>query len=476
MSVTSDTHLALREYPVLDLRLHDIYDAALLLFGALVLVLVTADLASDRPEVGLATFLLAVNGAAALIGFAICLRRQYLILLASFFFDYIFLAVAPMQQLRVKFDPIFGNDHALFTTILLCFCFTATAFGSIYFRALPVRRPQRLGFLSRAAFGGSRFHPAVLFCTITIVICVLLAFYGSSLFSTRQTYAENVLAHFDKTTSLLLSTYLNPFVFMGAVLGVLGARAEKKWPWLLGFLVLLVLAEVVNNPIVVARFRSSALMAFALLAFFGWDNARAIASFMVVGMIASPISNSFRYENATAYDIRSFDTFFAHMDYDCFAMMCHIVYYLTYEGFSYGSNLLAALLFFVPRSIWPEKSEHVAYYVWHQVRYYRNVWTDNLSSPPFAEGYYAWGLIGAIGLTMAVFAVLTLLERRAQAAQPGSPYRFIVCVAPMLTIIMHRGPFIVGYSEYWGNVIALLTALALLRMRIRFAPPRPSRA
>jgi len=75
-----------------------------------------------------------------------------------------------------------------------------------------------------------------------------------------------------------------------------------------------------------------------------------------------------------------------------------------------------------------------------------------------------------------VFAVLTLLERRAQAAQPGSPYRFIVCVAPMLTIIMHRGPFIVGYSEYWGNVIALLTALALLRMRIRFAPPRPSRA
>jgi hypothetical protein len=183
-------------------------------------------------------------------------------------------------------------------------------------------------------------------------------------------------------------------------------------------------------------------------------------------MIASPISNSFRYENATAYDIRSFDTFFAHS---------HIVYYLTYEGFSYGSNLLAALLFFVPRSIWPEKSEHVAYYVWHQVRYYRNVWTDNLSSPPFAEGYYAWGLIGAIGLTVAVFAVLTLLERRAQAAQPGSRYRFIVCVAPMLTIILQRGPFIVGYSEYWGNIVALLTALALLSVKMPFAPPRLSR-
>jgi hypothetical protein len=394
-------------------------------------------------------------------------------LMTSFYFDFIFFALAPTQQLRLKFDPIFGDDHALYMTLLTCIIFTISAFGALYFRSRPLYRP-RIGFFSRTSCDVSSFHPLVLCCAVLAVECGLLAFYGASLFSSREGYG-NSFGNMDQAVGLFFTTFFNPFVMTGSVVGLLCARDAKKWPWFLLFVLLFILAVIVNNPIVTARFRTSALMCFTLLAFMGWNNTRILSLFLITGMIASPIFNSFRNENQTTADVRTFDTFFNHMDYDAFAMTSYIVRYVGEAGFSFGNNLLASILFFVPRGLWPGKSEHVGYYVWPQVRYYRNVWTNNLSASVPAEGFFALGLAGAILLTMAFFAVYVLFERRAEAAQRNSPIRLIVCLSPMLTIILLRGPFIVGYSELAGNVFSLLIALWLLRVKVRLTRAAPQR-
>jgi hypothetical protein len=162
------------------------------------------------------------------------------------------------------------------------------------------------------------------------------------------------------------------------------------------------------------------------------------------------------------------------MDYDAFAMTSYVVRYVGEVGYGYGSNALASFLFFVPRGLWTAKSEHVAHYVWPQVRYYRGVPTDLLSSPPTAEGFYDFGLLGAILLTATTFAAFVFLERRAEAAQRNSPLRLIICLTPTLTLITLRGSFIVGYSELWGNAVALLTAICLLRIRVRMTVKQPA--
>lgn len=456
------------------LRLHDLYDAVLLLPAAVVLAIFTIELAEERPEIWDVTAILAVNGALAWIGFAICLRRQYPILMTSFYFDFIFFALAPIQQLRVRFDPIFVDDHALYTTLLTCLIFTAIAFGALWFRSRPLPRP-RIGFFSRTSYDVSCFHPLVLCCAVLAVACGLLAFYGASLFSSREGYGNNLGANMDKAVALFFTTYFNPFVMTGSVVGLLCARDAKKWPWFLVFVLLFILAATVNNPIVTARFRASALMCFTLLAFLGWNNTRILSLFLITGLIASPIFNSFRNEHQTTDDVRTFDTFFTHMDYDAFAMVSYIVRYVGEAGYGYGGNALASFLFFVPRGLWTAKSEHAVHFVWPQVRYYRGVQTEVLSSPPTAEGFYDFGLIGAILLTATIFAAFVFLERRAEAAQRNSPLRLIVCLTPMLTVIALRGSFIVGYSEFWGNAVALLTAIWLLRVKVRLtvAPPAP---
>jgi hypothetical protein len=474
MSVARSRDTPARDGPRLAsiLRLHDLYDAVLLLSAAVVLAIFTIELAEERPEIGDVTACLAANGALAWIGFAICLRRQYPILMTSFYFDFIFFALAPLQQLRLAFDPIFGDDHALYMALLTCIIFTAIAFGALWFRSRPLCRP-RIGFFSRTSCDVSSFHPLVLCCAVLAVECGLLAFYGASLFSSREGYGNN-LGNVDKSVGLFFTTFFNPFVMTGSVVGLLCARDVKKWPWFLVFVLLFMLAATVNNPIVTARFRVSALMCFTLLAFVGWNNTRILSLFLVTGMIASPIFNSFRTEHQTTADVRTFDTFFAHMDYDAFAITSYVVRYVGEAGYGYGGNTLAAFLFFVPRALWTAKSEPVGHYVWPQIRYYRHIFTDNLSSPPTAEGFYDFGLVGAILLTVMIFAAFVLLERRAEAAQRHSPLRLIVCLAPMLTLIMLRGALIVGYSESCGNAAALLTAIWLLRVKIRMTVNQPA--
>ncbi len=445
--------------------LGDIFDLGVFALLVTALVWQSVELRADRPEMSLEVLALGLNGLLAAIGLLSCLRHRYPTLLSCFFFDYIFLAIAPIQQLRFKFDPIYGDEYDLWMTIGLCLLFSSTGLIALIFRGRPTdcRRGSNLSALGADA----DFYPLALALAIAVVLAVLVALYGPSLLTSREGFFDNVSVYVDKTFSLLLTSFLNPLVFIGSVVGLLASRTAGNRPWFAVFLVLLCFAELVNNPLISARFRASALMAFAIMVFLGWNNTRVLATYLIAGLLASPIFNAFRYQNATAADSRSLEAFFSNIDFDAFSMTSHIIRYTGQNGFSYGDNILSSLLFFVPRSFWSGKSEHLAYYVWPQVRYYRNVWTNNLSSPLFAEGYYAFGLIGAAMITALLFYIFVTLERRAEVSASGSAAQLMACLIPMLAIILLRGPLIVGFSEICGNVAALLTALALMRVRFR---------
>lgn len=99
-------------------------------------------LANDRPELSLEMLALAGNGCMAVAGLVWSLRRQYPILLAFFFFDFIFLSIAPQQQLRFGFDPVFGDATALWTTIWLCLAFSVCGDIGLVARARPLMPHQ----------------------------------------------------------------------------------------------------------------------------------------------------------------------------------------------------------------------------------------------------------------------------------------------------------------------------------------------
>src|SRR5258708_4346644 len=452
----------------------DILDLILFVAGSSLLLWVLSSCIAERPEMWDAATLLGLNGVLAGTGFAIALRRKCPILMTCFYFDFIFLAVAPIQQIERKFDPIFSYDYAFYSAIAACLMFTLFGLIALYASGRPVYRNVRpRSFFARSPYK-TGFYPAVLLTTILIVTAAMLAVLGPQLFTSRGELGASVMELVNKSGSLVLTTFLAPLVLIGSAIGLRGAIVRLDRLWILAFLAALLLAAAVSiNPIVVPRFRTSALTLFVLLTLTGWNNTRAIGWFLVAGVAVSPLLNAFRGSMRESYSFdqaeRQFNGFFAHMDFDCFSMIEHVVYYVVNNGYSYGANILAGMFFFVPRAIWPGKSEHVGHYIWPQIRYYRDVWTDNVSSAPFAEGYFAYGTVGAIVFCACVWAGFVLLERGARSAEQDSPLQLMACLTPMYAIMVLRGPFLVGYSELWGNYAALFAALILLHIKIRVA-------
>jgi hypothetical protein len=394
--------------------------------------------------------------------------------MTCFYFDFIFLAIAPIQQIGVKFDPIFSYESDFNAAIACCLTFTATGLIALLVCGWPTSGTRRSSsFLARSIYR-ERYYPLVLWTAIAIAIGVMLAFVGPLLLTSRYELSQFVISTLDKSGSLVLTSFLSPLVLIGSVVGLKSALVKRERLWIMAFLVLVLLAGVITlNPAVLPRFRISALMVFALLALTRWNNTRLLALFLAAGIAVSPLLNAFRTATSFGAEVRPFGRFFAHLDFDCFSLVVHVIRYVGNEGFSYGTNILSALLFFVPRAIWPGKSEHIGYYVYPQLRYYRDVWTDNVSSPPPAEGYFAFGMIGAAVFGALVWAGFAVLERAARSAERDSPLQLMACLTPMYAIMILRGPFVVGYSELLGNYAALATALALLHFKLQLAPAHP---
>lgn len=451
-----------------DVGIGDILDLVLTAAGFSLLLWVIWACIAARPEMWDAAALLGANGVLAAVGFAVALRQKHPVLLTCFYFDFIFLAVAPIQQIGLGFDPIFSYEYAFYIAIAGCLTFTVIGLLALYACGRPVYRNSRSrNFFTTSPYKTS-FYPAVLLTSILTVTVAMLALLGPQLLTSRNELGASVMQLVNKSGSLVLTTFLAPLVLIGSVIGLKGAIVRNERLWMLAFLFALLLAAAVSiNPLVVPRFRTSALTLFVLLALTGWNNTRLIAWFLAGGVAVAPLLNVFRDSSSVGAAARPLGTFFAQMDFDGFSMVAHVVYYVGNNGYSYGANIVAGLLFFVPRAIWPEKSEHVGHYIWPQIRYYRDVWTDNVSSPPFAEGYFAYGAVGAILFCVLVWGAFVLLERAARAAEWDSPIQLMVCLTPIYAIMVLRGPFLVGYSELWGNYFALFAALLLLHLKIR---------
>ena len=79
-------------------------------------------------------------------------------------------------------------------------------------------------------------------------------------------------------------------------------------------------------------------------------------------------------------------------DYDAFQMVSNTVAVVEENGVDYGYHVLGSLLFFVPRELWLTKPNGTGATVGEQVGYT----FFNLSSPLWAELYYAGGLFTAL--------------------------------------------------------------------------------
>ena len=141
------------------------------------------------------------------------------------------------------------------------------------------------------------------------------------------------------------------------------------------------------------------------------------------------------------------------LNYDAFINIGVVIEHVEFDGLSYGYQLLSALLFFVPRSLWIGKPDASGLIVGNHVIDHYGFNFANLANPYIAEGYLNFGIFGviimAIALALSTVYFLTWLNSN------NLFKKSIAFYFAMHLLFLLRGDFTNGFAYFIGTFIGL---------------------
>ena len=161
-----------------------------------------------------------------------------------------------------------------------------------------------------------------------------------------------------------------------------------------------------------------------------------------------PFLENFRNYSGDKEFILSIDYQFllsGHMDaFQNFARMVSI------DFVTYGAQLLGVLLFFVPRSIWPDKPVGTGYQMAENIGYSFN----NVSATWYAEGWANFGLMGAMMFAVSIGYLMAKLDKMFWIRRNRFFSVIYLYLLGYMFFIM-RGDLLSAFSYLVGTMVAL---------------------
>jgi len=136
---------------------------------------------------------------------------------------------------------------------------------------------------------------------------------------------------------------------------------------------------------------------------------------MFVGLlIIFPTLNQYRNSSFETVDFKVYFGDFDSADYDAYQMMLNCIKYFENEGFILTQVVSGILLFYIPRSIWPNKplSSGILIGDYFQTRGINNELFNNLSTPILGEFYLDFGISGIVLASVVLFLLFYILTKK----------------------------------------------------------------
>ncbi|OIJ66056.1 hypothetical protein [Streptomyces mangrovisoli] len=407
---------------------------------------------------------------------AMILTSRRKLLAGSFWlFVYMAMGVAPLVQdvLGRTPTPVVGTRSDLTEAVALvligCVAFDV---GALLARHRPERRRE-------AATRPALVHRRRLY------LLTVLAFAGSALlvvklggpavfFTSRQEIISSVEeAGLSQADSQAGQAMVRGFGTVPALIAwlaytrwlVTSRRARRSVVVIAVWLALAALNAVVNNPISNPRFWFLTVLFSLLFTLFPVSAALyriALSLGVVVALIVFPFADRFRYDDANYRPLETTSPFepLVLKDYDQVGMFANTITYVgSGRGHTYGRQLAGAMLFAVPRSMWPGKPLDTGVVVGQ----WMGATNTNLSSPVWAELWIDFGPVGMTAGFVALGYAAARVDRRyarraVRRAPPGSLIAVVVPLVAGYSFILLRGPLL----QASGRVAIAACCIALI--------------
>ena len=148
--------------------------------------------------------------------------------------------------------------------------------------------------------------------------------------------------------------------------------------------------------------------------------------------------------------VKTFNT----LHYDAFANLNATIGYVYENGLSYGFQLLSALLFFVPRSIWVSKPLSTGQLIGEDLIDNYGFNFSNLSNPLVSEAYINFGYLGIFFFAVIFSYVLVKMLHWLKSENELKKIMSFYLAIHLLFLL--RGDFTNGFSYYIGTLFGVL--------------------
>lgn len=395
----------------------------------------------------------------------------------------VFFLYPSMFHIQNNLFPVFKmsyNGNSVQWASILMFAFLATTFASHLFFG------RNRGFPTQAAeLRLVRENITVLGCMgFAIVAWALLAFSLTEVelreFLQYRLQFDKVVRRLGPNTTGIYVTLPRIAAFLSLTCAVLyGMRGRSKSVFLLLLVVNLPVFLILNYPLALPRFYIFGYLVFWFFLFADLRNP-AIKNTVAGGFIfgacfVMPVFDAINRRGKTFDDLAIADALRNYVtggDFDGFQSFMNATIYVEESGIRMGQQLISAIFFFVPRSIWDNKADHTGS-ITAQAAGYRDI-NFNVSAPLPAELYVDFGLFGLIGGAILLGWAIQRIDESMTTSWAASLRG--KCTAAMIggfSIIFLRGSLLAV-----GPMLFTLAAglIALRALVIKNGPPRPVRS
>ena len=230
-----------------------------------------------------------------------------------------------------------------------------------------------------------------------------------------------------------------------------------------------VLMFLYTNPFVNTRYISSVALISVLFLLVQPRTRKALGVVvvtLVIGVLGIyPLANAFRGSAAPTAEVS-----LAAEDFDGFQQMVNTMQFVEEHGHTWGAHLSSAVLFVVPRSVWPSKAEPASIPVAEN----RGYEFTNLSLPFPGELYLEFGVFGVAAGMFLWGRGWRQLDEAWSAGTDSLAARMVPYFA-IAQLGVLRGPVLSQYPIYASTTMLLLFALYLQPFRSRPGALPPTR-
>ena len=258
--------------------------------------------------------------------------------------------------------------------------------------------------------------------------------------------------------TLLIKQLLMALQCVAVLVAILGVKQDRKK--ISYFIFNFVLLLCTYPPGMISRYAVATIYGSIFILMFDSfkKNRNFILFFCVAYTILFPFLNNFRHTDFADVDtmkalsktVEGIQTDWLAEDYDAYTTFTLTFDRVKSEGMSMGYQLLGVLLFFVPRTMWPNKPIGSGAYMGEKLG-----WDfTNVSCPIPGEAYINFGVIGVVAFGLIFGFISTIMDRFYwdKHSNIKTKFEILYSISLMMFFFMMRGDML----SSWAYLIAFV--------------------